>query len=135
MAPPPPRSNSSAMAAAAAAAAGDRAAKRPRREASLTQPDGTQKGHLRQPGATAPVAPMSARQADVPWQCTRCTLVNDSASAMCEMGCGQEAPGSWACLKCSMRNVKVSSGCAACGTWRYSRELLGGTRSQEVGHS
>ena len=135
MAPPPPRSNSSAMAAAAAAAAGDRAAKRPRREASLTQPDGTQKGHLRQPGAEAPVAPMSARQADVPWQCTRCTLVNDSASAMCEMGCGQEAPGSWACLKCSMRNVKVSSGCAACGTWRYSRELLGGTRSQEVGHS
>ena len=121
MAPLPPRSNSSAVVAAAAAAAGDRAAKRPRREASLAQPDGTQKGHLRQPP--------KAR-----WQCTRCTLVNDSASAMCEMGCGQEAPGSWACLKCSMRNVKVSSGCAACGTWRYSRELLGGTSSQEVGH-
>ena len=121
MAPLPPRSNSSAVVAAAAAAAGDRAAKRPRREASLAQPDGTQKGHLRQPPK-------------VLWQCTRCTLVNDSASAMCEMGCGQEAPGSWACLKCSMRNVKVSSGCAACGTWRYSRELLGGTSSQEVGH-
>ena len=121
MAPLPPRSNSSAVVAAAAAAAGDRVAKRPRREASLAQPDGTQKGHLRQPP--------KAR-----WQCTRCTLVNDSASAMCEMGCGQEAPGSWACLKCSMRNVKVSSGCAACGTWRYSRELLGGTSSQEVGH-
>jgi hypothetical protein len=55
------------------------------------------------------------------WMCARCTFANDAWSAPCEMGCGQSAPGFWACPKCTLRNEKSSSGCVACGTWRYSR--------------
>ena len=58
-----------------------------------------------------------------PWHCARCTFANASTSVTCVMECGGVAPGVWMCPRCSLRNIRGASGCSACGTWRYSRDL------------
>ena len=57
------------------------------------------------------------------WRCNRCTFLNTGSGPTCEMACGEPAPGSWQCVKCSLLNAKNTSGCIACGTWRYSRDI------------
>ncbi|XP_075523283.1 LOW QUALITY PROTEIN: DNA-dependent metalloprotease WSS1-like [Primulina tabacum] len=79
---------------------------------------------------TSFVEPISfpGRKDDVMWQCTTCTLLNQTLALTCE-ACGTPKNKDfgdykklkvWPCKFCTLDNSIEADRCMACGEWRYS---------------